>query len=237
MSEWALKRFWTKTEVTEADGGFTVTLDGRRIKTPAKADLVVPTRAFAQAIADEWAAQEEKVDPLTMPATRAANAAIDKVAHQRAEVIDLLADYGRTDLLCYRAEAPERLVARQAEIWDPLLAWAASELGAPLNVGTGVMFVPQPEASLAALRAPLDSANDFELAALHDLVSLSGSLVIGIKAMHAKEALDLWAASRVDETFQAEDWGEDEEAMEAAAVKQTAFEDAFRFYHLLQARA
>ena len=153
MSGWAPKRFWTSAEVAEAPGGFAVTLDGRQVKTPAKAPLVVPSRALAEAIAREWQAQDEKIDPATMPVTRGANAAIDKVRSQHAEVAALIADYGGTDLLCYRAEAPRELVARQSEHWDPLLDWAEAALGARLAVTQGVVPVAQPEAALAALGA------------------------------------------------------------------------------------
>ena len=124
MSEWAAKRFWTETTVTEHPEGFGVALDGRAVKTPAKAALTVPTRAYAEAIAAEWDAQDGAIKPHTMPVTRSANAAIDKVAHQHPEVVTHVCEFGGTDLLCYRAASPERLVALQAEAWDPVLDWA-----------------------------------------------------------------------------------------------------------------
>ncbi len=130
---WTAKRFWQAATAEATEGGFTVRLDGRPVKTPAKAPLVLPTLALAQAIAAEWDAQTGTVRPATMPLTRAANSAIDKVAPMRAEVIAELAGYGGTDLLCYRAEGPEALVARQAAAWDPLLDWAATALRAPLR--------------------------------------------------------------------------------------------------------
>ncbi|MEM9855144.1 MAG: ATP12 family protein [Pseudomonadota bacterium] len=234
MSEWKTKRFWMSVNAEETADGFAIKLDGRLVKTPGKAPLVVPTRTLANEIASEWEAQSEEIDPLSMPATRAANSAIEKVRPQRAEVIDVLAEYGASDLLCYRAERPEALVMRQNEAWDPLLAWAKSALGADLKATTGVMFVTQTEEALAALRTPLEAATSFELAALHDLVMLSGSLVIGLRARDVNDARPLWLASRVDEIFQADEWGYDDEAVAAAAAKEAAFLAAHRFYGLLQ---
>ena len=144
MTEWKLKRFWTEASVSEAEEGYAVLLDGRGVKTPAKTSLVVPTVELARAIAEEWDAQEGTIDPTTMPFTRSANAAIDKVTHQFDEVVNLLAEYGETDLLCYRADAPIELTQRQAEAWDPLLGWAKDTFGADLSPAKGVMFVEQP---------------------------------------------------------------------------------------------
>lgn len=237
MSEWQAKRFWKEAAVTEAEDGFGIALDGRPVRTPGRAALLVPTRAMAEAIAAEWDAQGELLDPLSMPATRAANSAIEKVIPQRAGVIEALAEYGATDLLCYRAEAPADLVARQEAAWDPLLEWAREALGAPLKTTTGVMFAPQDAGALAALRAQLEGADAFELAALHDLIMLSGSLVIGLKARAPSDPGPLWEASRVDEIYQADAWGYDEEAVAAAAAKEEAFRAAHRFYQLAQGLA
>lgn len=238
MADWAPKRFWTSAGVTGAEGGFAVALDGRPVKTPAKAPLVVPTRAMAEAIAAEWDAQGTLVDPRTMPVTRAANSAIDTVIPQRAEVQGMIAAYGESDLLCYRAETPPPLIARQAAAWDPLLAWAAQALDAPLRVTAGIVHVPQPPESLARLGARLDAVPDFELVALHDLVALSGSLVIGLAAAaDVALAADLWRISRIDEEFQAEHWGEDEEAAEVAALKRNDFLQARRFLDLARGAA
>ncbi|WP_147126922.1 ATP12 family chaperone protein [Shimia ponticola] len=234
MSEWKQKRFWKAAAAAEVEGGWSVSLDGRAIKTPAKAPLVMPTQALADAVAAEWDAQDEIIDPGSMPFTRSANSAIDKVVPQRSDVIAMLADYGDSDLLCYRAEAPAELVNRQAEAWDPLLDWARDTYGAPLIMAQGVMHVAQPPASLAALRAPLEEANAFEIAALHDLIALSGSLVIGLKATVVGDPEPLWQASRVDEQFQIDQWGDDEEAAVASSIKQQSFADAHRFYHLVQ---
>lgn len=235
MSDWAPKRFWTETTVVEAGQGFSVTLDGRAVKTPAKAALDVPTRALAEAIAAEWDAQEEKVDPNTMPFTRSANAAIDKVRVQHGEVADMLAAYGDSDLLCYRADAPQALVARQAAAWDPVLDWAADTLEARLQPRSGVMHVPQEAAALENLRARTHRLNDFELAAFHDLVSLSGSLILAFAATHdLHPPLALWEMSRLDELWQEEQWGQDEDAQAMMLVKQAAFLHAKRFFDASQ---
>ena len=234
MSEWKTKRFWTDVTVVPSGPGFSITLDGRGVKTPGKSPLVVPSPAMADAIAAEWAAQGEVIDPLTMPATRAANSAIEKIMPHRAAVIDALAEFGASDLVCYRADGPSELVARQAAAWDPLLAWAKEALGAELRTTTGVMFLAQPAEALAALQAPLEEATAFELAGLHDLIMLAGSLVIGLKAREVDDPAPLWAASRVDETYQADIWGHDEEAMEAAEEKAMAFANAHRFYRMAQ---
>ncbi|GGG64766.1 ATPase [Salipiger pallidus] len=234
MSEWAPKRFYKDVTVIEAEGGFGVALDGRRVMTPGKSPLVVPARALAEIIATEWDAQAEKVDPTTMPFTRTANSAIEKVAPQREAVAAMLAEYGDSDLLCYRAETPDELAARQAERWDPMLDWAAAAHGGRLLPRTGIMHAPQDEAALSALAAPAFAMDPFELAAFHDLVALTGSLVLGLAASertHDPEAL--WALSRLDEDWQAELWGVDEEAAEMAAHKRLAFLDAHRFFHSL----
>ena len=236
MSEWAKKRFWKTTSITRGEGGFGVELDGRAVKTPAKASLTLPSAGFAEAVRAEWDAIEEKIDPTKMPYTRTANAAIDKVAVQHAEVADMIADYAGTDLLCYRAESPEELRARQDAAWDPLLAWARETYGARLEVTSGVMHLAQSEAALAPLRRRVHEASNFELAALHDLVSLSGSLVIGLAATQQVQPDDaLWAVSRIDETWQEEQWGEDEEASAQAEIKRQAFLHAASVWRLSRA--
>lgn len=232
MSEWALKRFWREVSVVEEDGGFAVRLDNRPVKTPAKRALVLPTRAVADNVALEWEAQVEKVNPTTMPWTRSANAAIDKVATQRAEVAAHLADYAGSDLLCYRAEGPGGLVVRQTRAWDALLDWAEETYGARLAVTHGVMPIEQKPSQVATLGRAMEDMTDFQLTGFHDLVTLSGSYVIGLAAANDHlAALDLWAMSRLDEDWQIEQWGEDEEASAHAALKRDAFLHAREVYH------
>ncbi len=231
MNEWKLKRFWEQAEVVAEATGFAVQLDGRGVKTPAKAPLVLPTRAMADAVAGEWAAQVERIDPLSMPVTRSANAAIDKVTLQHTEVADMLAAYGDSDLLCYRAETPQKLVDRQAATWNPALDWAADALGVRLAVHRGVVHCAQDPAELARLTARVHGFSSFQLAGFHDLVSLSGSLILGFgAAMDWRDADAIWQISRLDETYQEEQWGPDEEASALSEIKKQAFLHAKRFF-------
>lgn len=235
MSDWKPKRFWKAATATECEGGFTVLLDARPVRTPAKAALVVPTMTMAEAIAIEWDSQEKELDPRIMPVTRGANAAIDKVATQRQEVIEILAEYGESDLLCYRAAGPRELVQKQLAAWDPVLAWAAADIGVHLDVGEGVMHIKQSPKALSALHSQVASFDAFSLAAAHDLISLSGSLVLALAVTKAAiSAQDAWQISRIDEHWQISQWGEDEEAAAAEQIKRAAFLDAERFYQLSQ---
>ncbi|SEQ37082.1 Chaperone required for the assembly of the F1-ATPase [Loktanella sp. DSM 29012] len=230
MSDWAPKRFWTMAEVVTRDGGFAVDLDGRPVKTPYKTPLVMPTRALAEAVASEWQAQVELIDPQTMPVTRAANSAIDKVMPQRAEVAAMLAVYAETDLLCYRATAPEALIAQQDAAWNPWLSWAAQALDAPLHVTAGIMPIEQPAESLQRLHDRVAAFDAWELTGFHDLVQLSGSLVLALAVAAGKLTPDeAWTLSRIDEDFQISQWGDDEEATHVAEIKAQAFSDGARF--------
>ncbi len=233
MTGWAPRRFWTTAEATPAQGGFAVHLDGRPVRTPLKSPLVLPTEALAVAIAQEWRAVAGKVDPKTMPLTRMANSAVDKVAPQFAAVADMLAAYGGSDLLSYRAEGPPALVQRQAQAWDPLLDWAATALGAKLRTTQGIMPAPQPPESLARLAKAVHALTPFQLAAFHDLVALSGSLVLALATAGRRlDAETAWTLSRIDEDWQIAHWGADEEAAEHAALKRADFLTADRFFAL-----
>lgn len=233
MTGWAPKRFWSAAATAPAEGGFAVHLDGRPVKTPAKTPLILPTLALAEAVAAEWQAQEGVVRPETMPMTRMANSALVKVPPAFDAVVDEVARYGGTDLLCYRAEAPAALVRRQAEAWDPLLDWADKALGARLVTTAGVIPVAQPEPALVRLRAAVAAQDAFALVALHDLVAITGSLVLGLAVARGRltpeAAFDL---SRLDEDWQASLWGADSEATATAAAKRTDLVDAARFFAL-----
>jgi len=234
MSDWKAKRFWKETTVEACDTGFRVLLDGRPVKTPAKTSFAVPTRALAEKIAAEWEAQEEEIRPDTMPFTRMANSAIDKVTPQHSAVAEMLAEYGGTDLICYRADGPQELIDLQAQGWDPLLAWAKNALNATLTPVQGVMFASQPEDSLARLEEQVKSLEPFQLAAFHDLVALSGSLIIAFAVIRGHDSADnLWDMSRIDESWQTSQWGEDEENEQMVGVKRQSFLDAAQFYALL----
>lgn len=233
MTEWKARRFWKYSEARAVDGGWEVALDGRPVRTPGKHSLILPMKALAESIAAEWDAQTEVIVPATMPLTRAANSAIEKVAPQFAEVAAMLSGYGATDLLCYRADRPETLVQMQAEGWDPLVDWVATELQAPLRITHGVIPVEQPRDSLERLHGQVEALDIFGLTALHDLVTLPGSLILGLAVIHGRitprQAHEL---SRIDETYQASQWGQDAEAEEMAAARGEAIDTAARLWTL-----
>lgn len=233
MSEWAPRVFWKEVQTREGPEGHAVLLDGRPLRTPARVPLVLPTRALAEAVASEWRAQNDILRPETMPHTRTANTALDRVAPRHGAVVADLAAYGANDLLCYRATAPQELADRQARAWNPLLAWAEAALDAPLCPVSGVMPVTQPAASLACLETAVAAHGPFPLAALHELVTLSGSLLLGLAVSQAALAPgQAWALSRLDEEWQAEMWGRDDEAESAAAQRRQAFLRAADFLNM-----
>jgi chaperone required for assembly of F1-ATPase len=235
MSEWKQKVFWSDVAVAATDGGYQVLLDGRGLKTPAKATLVVPTQKFADEIAAEWQSLDDKVDPEKLALTKLANAAIDKVAVQSEPIRVMLAEYATTDLLCYRATSPKGLADKQQQIWQPLLEWFSENHNVRLAVGCGVMPIRQPTEVLGACSALLEKYSDFELAAVYDLITLSGSFVIGIATASEKITVSkAWAASRIDEEWQIDEWGKDEDASTLAKTRQEAFERAAFVLSLLK---
>lgn len=224
-----IKRFFKAASVGEAEGGgFALLLDGRRARTPAKKPLVAPTRALAEALAAEWNGQGETIEPAAMPLTRLANSALDGVAAALGATRAEIAGYAGSDLLCYRAEAPETLLAAEAAAFDPVLDWAREALGARFLVVAGIIHRRQPEDALAAVSAVLEGVTEpFALAALHVLTSLSGSALLALAvargALTAKEA---WRIAHVAEDFQIAKWGEDEEAAARRAARWRDFEAA-----------
>lgn len=229
-----MKRFYAETGILEGEGGYCATLDGKPVLTPGRARLEVPTRALGLAIAAEWAAQEDDIAPATMPLLRLAATAIDRVEGQRETVIEQVAVYGASDLLCYRAEEPPELVERQREVWQPLLDEAAGRFGGRLAVTAGITPVEQDAAALSGLRAAVAAHDHMALAGLHGATALTGSLVIGLLlAARALEAEAAWRAARVDEDFQIEKWGEDAEASAAAEAQRAELFAAARFLTLL----
>lgn len=226
-----MKRFYVSAAVGE-DGR--VLLDGRPVKTPGRRDLAAPTDALAEALADEWNAQSEAIDPRAMPLTGLANAAIDRVAPDPAAFARRLAAYGESDLLCYRAEGPAPLATRQVERWDPILAWAQQRYDIVLELAFGVIHMPQPPETLARLDAAVAARDPFALAGLSPLVTISGSLLIALALAEGAVSLDLaWAAASLDEQWQADKWGEDAEAAAALAARRRDFAAAARFLALL----
>jgi chaperone required for assembly of F1-ATPase len=229
-----MKRFYKEAAAAPGLGGVAILLDGRPVKTPARNPLSVPTEELAEAIAEEWNRQGDEIDPRAMPLTGLANAAIDRVAPDPAAFAAILAAYGETDLLCYRADGPRALVDRQAEQWDPLLAWARQRFDVDFELVEGVMHRPQPASTVERLGHAAAARDPFRLAALSPLVTVSGSLIVALAL--AEGAIGLytaWAAAQLDEAWQAEQWGADPLAEAALAERRGDFEAAYRFLTLL----
>ena len=229
-----MKRFWKSAAAIRAEGGFAISLDGRPVRTPARAELIVPGRQLADAIAQEWASQPDDFDPRQMPLTGLANAAIDRVAPDPAAFADGLARYAETDLTCYRAAEPDELVARQAEHWDRLLDWARGRYDIHFELVTGIIHRPQPRPTLERLTAAVRALDPFRLAGLSPLVTIGGSLIAGLAVLSGDlDAETAFAATHLDELWQAEQWGEDALAAQARAHRQRDFMAAARFLDLL----
>ena len=229
------KRFYGEVGVGEVDGGFTVTLDGKAIKTPSGKTVVVPKRAIADAIAAEWAAQGETIDPLTMPLTRFANSVVQSVVERAKLVADDVAKYLGSDLLFYRAGHPEALVAKEAAHWDPFVFWAAEQLGAHFMLAEGINHVRQPDAAIAAARAAFPD-DPWSIAALHVVTTLTGSALLALALTHGvREPVEIWAAAHVDEDFNTEQWGLDEEVASRRAARVVDFEAATRILNAMKA--
>ncbi|HEY5047463.1 MAG TPA: ATP12 family protein [Rhizomicrobium sp.] len=234
MTGRATAKFYKKVSVSGQRDGHCVLLDDKTIRTPGQSSLLLPTDALAEAIAEEWRRQSEHVNPARLPLTGIAYAALDLIPNHRQRVIDHILAFGRSDLLCYRAETPAELALLQAATWDPLLAWVADAHGAMLQTGAGVSFIDQPPGALLALERLVSPLGDFDLAALDRVVSLAGSLVIGVALLKghlvASQAL---AAALVDEMFQSTKWGRDVESEVRRAHMLAELEAAERFFRLL----
>ncbi|WP_084583595.1 ATP12 family chaperone protein [Sphingomonas azotifigens] len=225
-----MKRFWKTVSIV--DGA--IELDGRPVRTPARALLTLPTPQLAEAVAEEWRSVGEELDPRTMPLTGLANAAIDQIAPNPAPFAADLARYGESDLLCYRAELPAPLVERQAAQWDPLLDWARTRYDVHFETTAGIMHRPQPAATIARLQEVVAALDPFRLAALSPLVTISGSLVAALALLEgAADRETVWHAAQLDEDWQAEQWGADELATRARNVRRADFDAAVRFLSLL----
>jgi chaperone required for assembly of F1-ATPase len=226
-----MKRFYKSVSVTDDRG---ILLDARPVRTPAKALLTLPTPALAEAVAEEWRVQGDAINPFAMPLTGMANAAIDRVASDAAAFAAGLAIYAESELLCYRADDPFALVARQNQDWNPLLGWAQERYGVSFTLVRGIMHQPQPAETLDLLSKAVARFGPFELAAVSLLVTISGSLIIPLalteRVIEAEAAFD---AAHLDELWQAEQWGEDDFALEARAVHRADFLAAARFFDLL----
>lgn len=225
-----MKRFWKTVTVEPSDSGFGIVLDGRPVRTPGRVPLALPTAALAEAVAAEWAGVGDTLDPRAMPLTGLANAAIDRIAPDPAAFAAGLSAYGESDLLCYRADDPEPLVARQVAVWDPVLDWACRRYDVTFALASGVMPVAQPPATVARLAEATAARDAFALAGLSPLVTITGSLVLALAL--AERAIDLetaWAAAQLDEDWQAERWGEDPLAAQARAARRGDYDAAVAF--------
>ena len=229
-----MKRFWSEVTVREVDGGFGIELDGRPVKTPARASLTVPTRALAEAIAEEWRDCGEEVNPRAMPLTGLANAAIDRVAPDPESFAAGLAKYAEADLTCYRAEGPDALVQRQAESWDVLLDWARRRYDVDFKCSTGIMHVTQPIDTTTKLAHAVAILDPFRLAGLAPLITIGGSLIAALAVLEeAIPADSAWEAVCLDDRWQAEQWGADDEATAALDARRADFLAAACFLSLL----
>ncbi len=227
------RRFYKDVTVTDDVG---IALDGRPVKTPLKAPLVLPTKALADAVAAEWAGQGEEIKPATMYLTKLANTAIDRVGVHREAIESEVQDYANSDLVCYRTDRPPDLVALQLKSWDPIVDWARTDLDAPFLVTSGIIHLPQPEAALAAFSMALKTLSDFELSAFYTIMTLTGSALLAM--MLARRAITpeaAWTAAHVDEDYQIEHWGQDDEARDRRAGRHTEFMDCCRFLELARA--
>lgn len=229
-----MKRFWKTATTVPQDGGWGIALDGRPVRTPARAPLVVPSERLAEAIAAEWNAQGSDIDPAAMPMTGIANAAIDLATGDRAAFAETIAAYAQTDLLCYRDDRDAALQGEQAAAWNPLLAWAEARHGIEFALAQGVLPIDQPAATVAALREAVHALDPFRLAPLSPLVTIGGSLVAGLALVENAFAADmLWEAVSLDELYQERRWGADSEAQKARARRAADWGNAARFLRLL----
>ena len=229
-----MKRFWKEVSVEAEGNGWTIRLDGRSVKTPARAPLVVPTRSLVQAIADEWGAVNEIIDPRAMPMTGLANGAIDRIEPELETFRQGLARYAEADLACYRAETPQELVARQEGAWNPLLGWARQRYGIDFVTTSGLRHVVQPPAAIAQLTGAIRALDAFHLAGLSQLITIGGSLVAALSVLEeAMSPNDAWDAVSIDERWQLERWGSDREAEAVFENRRRDFLSAARFLQLL----
>lgn len=233
-----MKRIYKAVAVAPAaEGqGFAVHLDGRPVRTPGQRPLTIPARTLADTVAAEWDAQVDKIEARSMPMTGFAATVVDRVSPQRDFVVTELADYGGSDLVCYLAEEPAELTVRQEAVWAPLRDWAGEALGAKLLPTAGVMPVSQSPESLVALRRAVEALDDWELAPLHTLTTITGSLVLALAVLHRRlDAVAAYDASEVDEAFQIERWGMDREAELRRRIRRAEVAEAAKFVELFRA--
>lgn len=229
------KRFWTEVTVAPEGSSFAIHLDGKALKTPARAPLVLPNSELAALVAEEWAAVDGAPNPAEMPATRMANSAIDTVSFRKEDVTNMLADYAASDLLCYWAEGPDALIAEQQKIWQPVLEWVSEYFGLPVATTSGIMPVAQDPRLRAAMLDELNQLDSFQIAGLHDVIVLSGSAFLALAWKRGfLDADSVWQASRIDANWQISQWGEDEDEAKLTAKKAQDFLFATKFCNIAQ---
>ncbi|MHA1166134.1 MAG: ATP12 family chaperone protein [Alphaproteobacteria bacterium] len=229
------KRFYDAVSLDEASGGFTILLDGKKVRTPARADLTVASRALAEELVREWDAQKKHIDPASMPMTKRANTALDRVRGREEEVVKEIVDYAGADLLCYRAENPEGLVELQNAHWDRVLEWAREDFGPQFRVEEGISHFAQSRQSLDQIRSVFAIKSFFELTPLHTITTLTGSALLALAHAHGFLSADeLWAAANVDEDWQISKWGEDAEAVTRRKIRRAELDGDVRFLELVR---
>ena len=230
-----MKRFWKEAAAVPDEGGWGIALDGKPVRTPARHPLVLPTEPLAEAVAAEWNDAGETIDPRSMPLTGLANAAIDSVGAGKEAFAEGLARYGESDLLCYRAEGPRELQARQEEAWDELLAWGRRRFDVDFETTCGIVHVAQPDATVRRLAHAVASLDEFRLAGLSPLVTVGGSLLVALAVLEGHISAErAWEAVTVDEQWQREQWGKDAEAEAALEQRRNDFLAAARFLEMLE---
>jgi chaperone required for assembly of F1-ATPase len=229
-----VKRFWKEVSTAARDGGWEILVDDRTLRTPARALLVVPTEPLAKAMAEEWRSTADEIDPRTMPLTGLANAAIDRIAPERQAFAGGLARYGEADLACYRSDWPPELVTRQSESWDKLLEWARRRYDVDFSTTSGLLHVPQAQATIDRLSEALAELDAFHLSGLSPLVSNGGSLIAALAVLEKAIAPEAaWDAVSIDDRWQFEQWGSDKEAETALMDRRRDFLSGARFLNLL----
>lgn len=230
-----LKRFYQDVTIEEGPEGYAILLDARPVKTPARKDLVIPNKALAKQVEAEWEAQTGKVNPASMPMTKRVNTALDRVQDREQEVVEEIVSFAGSDLLCYRADHPEALVAKQKEHWDPVLGWVRETCNAQFEVQTGIVPVSQPEKSLERIVKAIGVFDHFVLTPIHTVTTLTGSALLALALV--ERHLDpeaVWSAAHVDEDWQISQWGEDAEAKARRAMRRAEFDADVRFLELLR---
>ncbi|NNF81093.1 MAG: ATPase [Rhizobiales bacterium] len=229
-----VKRFYKSVSLREQPGGVGLVLDERPVKTPLKKTLLMPNRHLGEAVMQEWERQEEHIDPGSMMLTKLCNTALDRVGDDRARIIGEIVDYANADLLCYRAEGPVELVARECTLWDPVLDWASEDLGAQFSTTTGIIHQNQSADCLAAFRRFVEGLNDFAMAGYHNAMTMTGSAVLAAAALRRHlRAEEIWSLAHVDEDWQIEQWGPDEEEAERRSGRRAEFQGIIEFLMLL----